>query len=276
MITRDEIYGQAAKKKVAPNVIEKDYHLGIVLKIISEYVKTKSLIFRGGTALKKCYFSDYRFSEDLDFTLTDRIFKDNKEVENVLKNICNQANQTFGTALEFFNLTTERDVYEEEALKAVLHFPGTQGKSKIKVDLSFVDKVFIEPVSRVINHNYSDNSIFQKPKIKTARLEEIITDKIMATTFIRTYPRNRDLFDIWHIAQSEKLNLVLIKQIFEQKCNYRQLDTNLVYKIDAKHLNQFKKYWQAQLVSLVGDLPTFEEVVSGVVDYVEKIFGKSQ
>jgi predicted nucleotidyltransferase component of viral defense system len=27
-----------------------------------------TLVFKGGTALKKCYFGDYRFSEDLDFT----------------------------------------------------------------------------------------------------------------------------------------------------------------------------------------------------------------
>jgi hypothetical protein len=26
--------------------------------------------FKGGAALKKCFFADYRFSEDLDFTLT--------------------------------------------------------------------------------------------------------------------------------------------------------------------------------------------------------------
>src|SRR2546427_6009407 len=28
-----------------------------------------ALAFKGGTALKRCYFSDYRLSEDLDFTL---------------------------------------------------------------------------------------------------------------------------------------------------------------------------------------------------------------
>jgi hypothetical protein len=27
-----------------------------------------SLVFKGGTALKKCYFGDYRFSEDLNFS----------------------------------------------------------------------------------------------------------------------------------------------------------------------------------------------------------------
>lgn len=30
-----------------------------------------SWVFKGGTCLKKCYFETYRFSEDLDFTLTD-------------------------------------------------------------------------------------------------------------------------------------------------------------------------------------------------------------
>jgi predicted nucleotidyltransferase component of viral defense system len=28
------------------------------------------LAFKGGTALRRCWFEDYRFSEDLDFTLT--------------------------------------------------------------------------------------------------------------------------------------------------------------------------------------------------------------
>ena len=28
------------------------------------------LLFKGGTCLKKCYFETYRFSEDLDFTVT--------------------------------------------------------------------------------------------------------------------------------------------------------------------------------------------------------------
>ena len=66
--------------------------------------------------------------------------------------------------------------------------------------------------------------------------------------------------------------MTLIKQIFEQKCNYRQLDSKLVYEVNKEHLKQFKKYWQAQLAALVGDLPEFEKVVDGVVDYIEKVF----
>ena len=54
------------------NVIEKDYVLGWILAGIFNHPSVgSSWAFRGGTCLKKCYFETYRFSEDLDFTLTE-------------------------------------------------------------------------------------------------------------------------------------------------------------------------------------------------------------
>ncbi len=47
MITREEIYQKASENGVDPNIIEKDYHLGIALKMISENPKIKDWIFRG-------------------------------------------------------------------------------------------------------------------------------------------------------------------------------------------------------------------------------------
>lgn len=91
MIAKEEIYQKASENKVDPNIIEKDYHLGIALKMISENPTAASWIFRGGTALKKCYFPDYRFSEDLDFTLINRVFKNEKEIKKILEKICEKA-----------------------------------------------------------------------------------------------------------------------------------------------------------------------------------------
>ncbi len=39
--------------------------------IYSHEELSNSWVFKGGTCLKKCFFETYRFSEDLDFTLTD-------------------------------------------------------------------------------------------------------------------------------------------------------------------------------------------------------------
>src|SRR5437667_7786515 len=62
---------QEARKRLAVpwEVLERDYLLSWVLAGIGQIESLNShLVFKGGTALKKCYFGDYRFSEDLDFS----------------------------------------------------------------------------------------------------------------------------------------------------------------------------------------------------------------
>ena len=50
-------------------VLERDYLLSWILAGVSQIPALRdTLVFKGGTALKKCYFGDYRFSEDLDFS----------------------------------------------------------------------------------------------------------------------------------------------------------------------------------------------------------------
>jgi uncharacterized protein len=72
MVTTKELSKRAAENKVSDRQIEKDYVLTWVLIGVAQHeVLKKSLVFKGGTVLKKCYFEDYRFSEDLDFTLVD-------------------------------------------------------------------------------------------------------------------------------------------------------------------------------------------------------------
>ena len=72
MIDRREILDIASTLGLLPQVVEKDYVLGWVLAGIYQHAAlAENWIFKGGTCLKKCYFETYRFSEDLDFTLTD-------------------------------------------------------------------------------------------------------------------------------------------------------------------------------------------------------------
>jgi predicted nucleotidyltransferase component of viral defense system len=50
-------------------VLERDYLLSWILAGIGETATLRNtLVFKGGTALKKCWFGDYRFSEDVDFS----------------------------------------------------------------------------------------------------------------------------------------------------------------------------------------------------------------
>jgi predicted nucleotidyltransferase component of viral defense system len=60
---------QNGGRRIPESVLERDYCLGWFLAALAESDLKPLLGFKGGTALKRCYFGDYRFSEDLDFTL---------------------------------------------------------------------------------------------------------------------------------------------------------------------------------------------------------------
>jgi predicted nucleotidyltransferase component of viral defense system len=70
MIKPREIQQKARLGGVRNQQFEKDYILWWILFGIAKHEQlSKAIVFKGGTVLKKVYFEDYRFSEDLDFTL---------------------------------------------------------------------------------------------------------------------------------------------------------------------------------------------------------------
>ena len=77
-------------------VIEKDYALSYVLAgIASQPALADTLVFKGGTALKKLYFGSYRFSEDLDFSTIDAPKDD--ELEEALRRAVNHSTELLNT-----------------------------------------------------------------------------------------------------------------------------------------------------------------------------------
>src|ERR1700676_3004483 len=81
-------------RRIPEAVLERDYCLAWFLIALSRTPLRERLAFKGGTALKRCYFGDYRFSEDLDFTLTGEVAFDvireeaAKDIGNLLASGC--------------------------------------------------------------------------------------------------------------------------------------------------------------------------------------------
>jgi len=69
MITQREISQLAYRLRMNDKVIEKDYVITWLLLALADSELKDIIVFKGGTALKKIYFPDYRYSEDLDFTV---------------------------------------------------------------------------------------------------------------------------------------------------------------------------------------------------------------
>lgn len=78
MIDYFQIQRIASKKWLSEDIIEKGYFIELLLFYLSSNITFKNnSVFRGGTALKKIYFPDYRFSEDLDFLIEEKENLDN-------------------------------------------------------------------------------------------------------------------------------------------------------------------------------------------------------
>ena len=70
-MNQDELKRYAALKQIPLGTVEKDYVLSVVLMHLSKSEYARKVIFKGGTAIKKVYFPEARFSVDLDFNFFD-------------------------------------------------------------------------------------------------------------------------------------------------------------------------------------------------------------
>ena len=102
-------------------VIEQDYVLSWVLYGISQInILKETLVFKGGTALKKCYFGNYRFSQDLDFSVTGQSPRGDVLLQLITK-ACNIASQSTDLVEFQCNKYPEKAPHPEEQEAFVIH-----------------------------------------------------------------------------------------------------------------------------------------------------------
>jgi hypothetical protein len=122
MIDRREILEAASSFSLLPNVVEKDYVLGWILAGINAHEElAESWVFKGGTCLKKCYFETYRFSEDLDFTLSNENHLDEEFLQRIFGEIVAWVTDQSGLTIPADQL--EFDTYDNPRGR-----PNCQGK----------------------------------------------------------------------------------------------------------------------------------------------------
>lgn len=267
-------------------IIEKDYILSWVLAGIAANVKLQGeLIFKGGTALKKCYFGNYRFSEDLDFTAKEDIVRGDlleKEIEKSCE-IATNLVQKFSPLELKVERYREKESHPgtQEAFNIRGKFPWhRQFLPKVMVEITMEEPIQIEPVKRPILHGYEEE-IFQE--INVYSLEEIIAEKMRAILqhFKKleergwTRSRARDYYDIWRILNgySNALRMEIISPLFLEKCKVKEVEfTNPGDFFNNILLDYIAKTWEQWLGPLVPDLPPFKLVIDDLKQKIYKLF----
>jgi predicted nucleotidyltransferase component of viral defense system len=187
-----------------PNV-EKDYVMGWLLwGIYNDTMLSQNLVLKGGNCLRKLYFPDTRFSDDLDFTA----YRLNTEQEfhKHLDSICQRVEQVSGIVFDISQTRVEQKQTPDKdcnALDGRLYFRGFAGDDsvtmRIKFDVSEYERIVLPTQRHLITHNYSDQAACSA-EVLAYSLEEILAEKLRSW-IQRT--RSRDLFDVVKIVQSE-------------------------------------------------------------------------
>ena len=253
MIKPGEIQKLANKVGVRDSQIEKDYILSWILCGIANHSElSKEIVFKGGTVLKKVYFDDYRYSEDLDFTLiTDRSNDQLKEwFDQVFEYIKEEAN----IPLEIVDQNDHEDGGMNFYISYIGPFGGDGSNKKVKVDISRSEELVFDAVAKPAIINYSD---LEEYELLCYPLEEVLVEKLRCT-MQRMQPR--DYYDIWYLLEVYGMDIDFFVPEFIEKCEAKDIDPSAFHKSIEKRLPQYNGRWAKSMADQIQDLPPFEQV----------------
>lgn len=256
MIYVNEIREKARLYGVPETTIERDYAQNWLLKSLSDI----NMVLKGGTAIRKVYFKNYRFSDDLDFTLLERMNKD-VLISSVNDKIL-EAKKESGINFDENSLAEENDNgFEISIYFRILQ--STRAPIRIKLDLTQIDKeiVLLPVLKKKVIHLYSDFDNYTA-KIKAYSLEEIFAEKIRAL-FQRTRPR--DLYDVWYLCKEIDKNKV--KEILGKKCLFKNVKIDIGEFQDRE--NDYLKAWSISFNHQIKNIPQFNQVFQNVIEEIK-------
>jgi predicted nucleotidyltransferase component of viral defense system len=247
------------------NVIEKDYVLGWVLAGISNHAELGTeWVFKGGTCLKKCYFETYRFSEDLDFTITnpdhlnnDFLIEAFKEVsEWVYENTGNEIPQDSFIFDIYTNPRGKTSVQGRISYRGPMQRRGTL--PRIKLDITDDEVLVLDPVRQEVHHPYTDRPA-DGIHIQCYSFEEVYAEKVRA---LAERQRPRDLYDVVHLHRHESLRTdrALIMSTLEEKCAFKEISVPTMEMLEGRpERAELEAEWENMLAHQLPVLPPFEQ-----------------
>lgn len=256
MIPREELSRLSYRLKMNELILEKDYVLTWILLGIADSKLFPILTFKGGTALKRIYFPNYRYSEDLDFTLLEKTTKKDLllNLELMLSDL--SKNQGFQ-----FTIPPEKTETRTDSITVYIGFVGPLqarlGRRFIKVDFTLNEKVIFDILPKIIFSEYSDTI---KKKIKTYSLEEILVEKLCAMIG-RTEPR--DIYDIDFLFKQD-LDFGSLPYAFIEKAKFKGIDTKNIKKILARKKSTIERMWETRLSNQIKNLPDLNGVLRNI------------
>ena len=267
---------EARKRLGIPwEVLERDYLLSWVLAGIGQVESLReTLVFKGGTSLKKCYFGDYRFSEDLDFSALPGV-PTGAAMEDAIRQACSAAARLLDEYAPV-EISCERYTEKEphpggqEAFTIRARFPWhRQPHTRVIVEASVDEQILMPAQQRAVIHEYgepldAEMSVYALEEIVAEKLRAILqhAEKLEHRGWSRS--RARDYYDLWRVLHryQDEMHLDGFRAFLMKKCAVRQVSFDGADDFfEPTMLAYVERTWENWLGPLVAELPPFELVV---------------
>jgi predicted nucleotidyltransferase component of viral defense system len=272
------------QKHVQQYIVEKDYALSYLLAaIVQADGLGDNLVLKGGTALKKLYFADYRFSEDLDYStrVMGPIQQIDAAMESVVRSMGEMLNERgpFQVALEQLILKQPHPG-EQKAYLVRVQFPEQrQALCRLKVEITVDEPILLFTENRSVLHGFAEDF---EAHIPVYSLAEITSEKLRALlqSKARLQERGwgasrvcRDYYDLWNLLQVPGLKSPDLIPLLSQKCIVREVayDTPSDF-ISEDLLAVASREWEQQLLPFVPDAPSAAELLPQVQSLILSIW----
>lgn len=219
------------------------------------------IILKGGTCIKKIYDRNYRFSDDLDFSLAKSIR--NKDLFSHINKAVKKAKEEVGIN---FSLNSELEI-TETGVRGKIYFNIIQNVTgtplSIKIDITDYDNeiILLPSEKKEIIHSYSDTL---NAEIRAYSLEEIFAEKMRA---IIQRTRARDLYDIGMLFGLVNIDEVL--PILAKKFSFRNVALAGSSLLTRK--NDFLHAWGSSLRHQMKAVSDFEIAFNKAVAIINRI-----
>ncbi|MEW6073603.1 MAG: nucleotidyl transferase AbiEii/AbiGii toxin family protein [Planctomycetota bacterium] len=271
--------------RVPWEILERDYLLSWVLAGIGQVDSLReTLVLKGGTALRKCYFGDYRFSEDLDYSGREGVPRGD-EMERAVQAACTAAMKLVDVYAPV-EISCERYTEKEphpggqEAFTIRARLPWhRQPQTRIMIEAA-VDERILKPVSmRRILYEYGEPL---DAEVHVYALEELVAEKLRAILQhiemleSRGWSRSRarDYYDLWRVlgAYKDRMEISDFAEFLREKCAVRGVAfSGSEDFFPDRMLTYIGGTWEQWLGPLVPALPPFETVIRELRPPVETL-----
>jgi predicted nucleotidyltransferase component of viral defense system len=257
----NDLRRQARKTGFDVATLEKDYALTWLLSSIywNESKLKDLLIFKGGTAIRKIYFPEWRLSEDMDFTIIKQV--DPQSLKQDFEDILETVNRTSGIifSVSAFNAG-------EFTIFANIQFLGPMGfKNKISFDISLKEKLIEKPLQINVKPEYDEIPPFE---VLVYSPNEILVEKLRS---ILQRGKARDYYDVWRLLKEKDFDQSMIGELLIEKCRITGIEFKPELFFDPDRLSEANKFWTIALARLTRDLPDFELIVKDLKSMLDFI-----